>query len=528
MKKILLILLITLFFVFSCKSTPESLPQENEIPEDIRLVIEEQIEEEQIEEEQIVHAEEDIIIDEPIIEIAEEEIQEPELEEINITQTDEAIFEMEQQIIEMELLLTDMEQQILDMEQRLAELEQRLLNDDENTVAVHAPPVQDITAVQLPVQPPQAQTPVQRPLPVPPLIEEITPDVYDEIEEPAPPLMQTPLVRETPRQNIPSAPAARIETLPQMGMTPLDTEIIFSRVVRATQGQILEIPFRGNGWVFLGELASRRGIVYSSRRSDPEGQSFIFLLEEPGTYILKFYRQDFIRDYILNDHVQVIVGDAPAVGTGWFNQPSERSRVVAMPRWPSALEEAQIRSGTRITAEPVITAQEIVPAQPAPQSIQPQQPVQEPVRQQPIPPPAQSVQQQPAQPQPPVTPVPHTSVSEDSLIAAVASPALPVQPTVTEILPPDVILQRARNTFEEGNVAGAIALLDQFMVFYPSGSDEAYWLLGQFYEANSPNRNILLSLDYYRRLTNEYPQSRRFNDARRRIAYLERFYINIQ
>jgi hypothetical protein len=52
-------------------------------------------------------------------------------------------------------------------------------------------------------------------------------------------------------------------------------------------------------------------------------------------------------------------------------------------------------------------------------------------------------------------------------------------------------------------------------------------MYGQFYEANSPSRNILLSLDYYRRLTREYPQSNRYNDARRRITYLERFYINI-
>ena len=66
------------------------------------------------------------------------------------------------------------------------------------------------------------------------------------------------------------------------------------------------------------------------------------------------------------------------------------------------------------------------------------------------------------------------------------------------------------------------------MSYYPGGSDEAYWLYGQFYEANSPSRNILLSLDYYRRLVNEYPQSGRLADARRRIAYLERYYINIQ
>jgi len=95
-------------------------------------------------------------------------------------------------------------------------------------------------------------------------------------------------------------------------------------------------------------------------------------------------------------------------------------------------------------------------------------------------------------------------------------------------LSPDEYLQKAKEEFNAGRVASAISLLDQFRIRYPSGSDEAWWLYGQFYEANSPSRNILLSLEYYRRLVQEYPQSHRANDARRRIAFLERFYINIQ
>ncbi|MDR2144323.1 MAG: hypothetical protein LBP29_08140 [Treponema sp.] len=70
--------------------------------------------------------------------------------------------------------------------------------------------------------------------------------------------------------------------------------------------------------------------------------------------------------------------------------------------------------------------------------------------------------------------------------------------------------------------------LDQFRAAYPGGSDEAYWLYGQALEASGPNRDIRLALDYYRRLTREYPQSSRYDAARRRIAYLERFYFNIQ
>jgi outer membrane protein assembly factor BamD (BamD/ComL family) len=94
--------------------------------------------------------------------------------------------------------------------------------------------------------------------------------------------------------------------------------------------------------------------------------------------------------------------------------------------------------------------------------------------------------------------------------------------------PPGDYPERARQEFEAGRVASAISILDQFRERYPSGSDEAWWLYGQFYEANSPSRDVRTALDYYRRLVREYPQSRRYNDARRRIAYLERYYINIR
>ena len=93
---------------------------------------------------------------------------------------------------------------------------------------------------------------------------------------------------------------------------------------------------------------------------------------------------------------------------------------------------------------------------------------------------------------------------------------------------PDEYLRKAREEYEAGRITSAISVLDQFMSRYPSGSDEAFWLYAQCYEANGPNRNILASLEYYRRLVQEYPQSSRTSESRRRIAYLQRYYINIQ
>jgi len=352
----------------------------------------------------------------------------------------------------------------------------------------------------------------------------------------------------------------------KQGLLPQkEDEIVFSRIVHAMVGQFVEIPFRGTNWSYLEDRASRRGIAYDSRRNDSEGMIFIFRAEEAGTYALKFYRHDYIRDYILNDYVQVVIDEPPkSGGAGWFSPPIDRGRVTAEPRWPSALDEAaMLRGGARPASGAAVQS---TPENKNGSSTAPS--------------PAVSANREPSQPQGTTAPPQTSSANRDSVSAPgttappsaalsnresapaltqgagnappVAPPAVAPQavmpsavaPAVSEPekqaaaetsavekqekLPPEEIIKKAQESFSGGNTAEAIALLDQFMKYYPNGSDEVYWLYGQFYEANTSSRNILLSLDNYRRLVNEYPQSRRFNDARRRISYLERFYINIQ
>jgi tetratricopeptide (TPR) repeat protein len=95
-------------------------------------------------------------------------------------------------------------------------------------------------------------------------------------------------------------------------LEPKKEELSSSRTIWAIAGRLVDIPFKGNGWVYLGEQENRRGITYTSRRLDGEGQHFIFQAETAGTYTLKFYKQDFIEDYIVNDYVQVIISENPA------------------------------------------------------------------------------------------------------------------------------------------------------------------------------------------------------------------------
>ena len=492
------------------------------------------------------------VLDEPIWE---EPAREPEPETVDITDAiieetvpEETVLAEPEVEPEIEEAITEAEPPVPELEP-VAEIEPPLPEPEPEPPA----PALVIAPEPLPPPPPQPQPPVvpapapkPEPQPQPPVV---PPPAPRPAPQPQPPVVPEPkpepppiappekktepeLAYEPPQREKPELPYPTLGFIGQQNeRSVLETEppIVFSRVVRATVGQLVEIPFRGTGWVYLGEISALRGIVYDSRRLDPEGQSFIFRTEAAGTYALKFYRQDFIRDFILNDYVQVIVGEAPeTAATGWFNPPIDRGRVTAEPRWPSSLEEAMIRRGTAAAATPAETkGADRDSAGTGTNGTGSTGTVVSPPVQAPTPgsntatPPAAVPEQAP--------PLAAPNVGQTS--PATPSSAVP-EPVPADLPPPlnlspDEYLKKAKEEFDAGKVAAAIFLLDQFSLAYPSGSDEAWWLYGQFYEASSPSRNILTALDYYRRLIREYPQSSRVNDARRRIAYLERFYINI-
>jgi len=366
-------------------------------------------------------------------------------------------------------------------------------------------------------------------------------------------------------------------------------QVVFSRVVRATVGQVVEVPFRGTGWVYLGELGNRRGISYDSRRLDlgsggvTEGQSFIFRAETAGTYILKFYKQDFMQNYIINDYVQVIVGEAALdSGSGQAGLPVDQGRVIAEPRWPpagganppaitdtasgtspaGAVPVPETVSGAETQTSPVADQGPPAAASPAdgtgsaaanpatgtnpPDATNPAAVATPPAATSPAagtnPPAAANpaagtgnaaAANSAGAAQSPQTagtvPRPRQSGGDDGIVA-IAPPQ--AAPPVSSAIPPNAApaeyVSRAKQEFDAGRIESALTILDAMKQRYPSGTDEAWWLYGQLLEANSSSRDIRLALDYYRRLVREYPQSPRAADAQRRIAYLERYYLNIR
>lgn len=422
--------------------------------------------------------------------------------------------------------LAEQEEEIRDLLNRILDLLQ-----EPPSLPVAPEPAPPAPAEPPPSLPPPAVTPAPPVSPPPPPV--IPPAAVQ--PEPEAAIDPPPVEEEEQQAPAPERPSVLDRlVLPSRPLPETSGgDIVFSRIVRVFVGQTIEIPFRGTGWVYLGEIGNRRGIAYDSRRLDVvsnvvEGQSFIFRAEAAGTYILKFYKQDFIQDYIINDHVQIIVGEAEAYQPGRY---VDRGRVIAEPRWPApelsagrsrpgaAPETQQAPSETGPIAGPAAEAPPVQPQQAVPQQqrTQPQaQPIPPSAPQREIPPPAT---QETVPPQEVPEAVPPSDPQMETPFAE-SDPA-PAGDAAEYVL-------RARQEFDAGRVEQALGIMEAMQQHFPGGTDEAWWLIGQLLEANSPSRDVRLSLEYYRRLTREYPQSPRAADAQRRIAYLERFYFNIR
>ena len=102
-------------------------------------------------------------------------------------------------------------------------------------------------------------------------------------------------------------------------------------------------------------------------------------------------------------------------------------------------------------------------------------------------------------------------------------------PAVTQTTAnPDSLLQEAQLLYNEKEYKTALAKLNQFFEYSTDNRDEALYLKGQILEAKSEIRDIKGAIDAYTTLTKNYPASKLWDSANKRVIYLKRFYLEVR
>jgi outer membrane protein assembly factor BamD (BamD/ComL family) len=90
------------------------------------------------------------------------------------------------------------------------------------------------------------------------------------------------------------------------------------------------------------------------------------------------------------------------------------------------------------------------------------------------------------------------------------------------------LLEEAQVLYNEKEYSAALKKLNQFFEYSTDKGDEALYLKGQILEAKSDVRDIKGAIDAYTTLTKNYPASKLWDSANKRIIYLKRFYLEVR
>lgn len=83
-----------------------------------------------------------------------------------------------------------------------------------------------------------------------------------------------------------------------------------SRSVTIHRNDIIEVPYQGNWWVYLGDENSSATLVFSGREYVSEKTVFTLRAVKEGVALLHFFKQDIIADIMIDDYLEVIVEEA--------------------------------------------------------------------------------------------------------------------------------------------------------------------------------------------------------------------------
>ena len=302
-----------------------------------------------------------------------------------------------------------------------------------------------------------------------------------------------------------------IEIEPEEEAEPEEEIIIVpSRSVSLKKGETLVITYPGNGWIYMGSTSEYNNLASRGRKLGTTDTKYTLLAKESGTQIHHFYKVDNLTGDYIDDYIEVTVLEKKGKSSTVVNAP-DYSEIV--PKKPETPAKASPKAAPKKEPEKEAAAAETpVPATDTTYKTKE----------------AEKTNTQPA-PEAIVEPQPEPEAeNEDSVIEIETEDAVIVidedNENAAEL---DSIMDQARSSLSAKKYDDAYPALIQYLELSTDNRDEALYLLGQILESNSKYRDIKQAVETYQTLCDNYPASKYWDKANKRIVYLKRFYINI-
>ena len=303
-----------------------------------------------------------------------------------------------------------------------------------------------------------------------------------------------------------------------------------SRAVTLKSGQYLDIGYPGSGWIYLGETEGSSLLKYEKRELGNGDTFFTLFAKTGGTATLHFYKSDALADSYIDDYLTVTVSgtsrnrehvEAPSYADIVPPRPSFTQSSAVIQALQEKEQEAAA-AGSPDRQAPVQTAGATAGSSNSSyvslaESGDAEDDRSATVIQTSSPNAAQTSAPAAAQAQPAASSTGTGTAADDGS-----------RKTDTANLSEREILDLAKKAYESKEYQESLSYLADFFDKAVSLTDAGLYLKGQILEAPSAARNIKEALASYKALVSNYPESELWNDAAKRISYIERIYFDIR
>lgn len=294
--------------------------------------------------------------------------------------------------------------------------------------------------------------------------------------------------------------------------------IMPSRSVTLKRGENLEVVYPGSGWIYMGSLSEYNNLASRGRKLGATDTKYTLLAKEAGTQIHHFYKVDNLTGEYIDDYLEVIVLDKKGTSKTTVTAPEYQAIIPPKAEKPAKASVSEKDNST----EAVTTIIENTEASEKVETVTDSPVIEQTTGRTLI---TEDLSNDVS--------TNSISTASDDTFASSLDDVISIdedysnyseETTLLNAIDTDSLLENAKNLYNEKKYQEANVLLADFFEYSTDKIDQALFLQGQIYEAESPVKDIKKSIENYEALIKNYPSSEYWNDANKRIKYLRRFY----
>lgn len=299
-------------------------------------------------------------------------------------------------------------------------------------------------------------------------------------------------------------------------------EITPSRKVTLKKMEYLDITYPGQGWIYMGITDGSKDLTYFGRKLGTENTKFTLQARNAGKKIVHFYKNDALTGQYIDDYIEVEIlnqkgSNKTHIDAPEYKQPvpkkakekinkdlAKNDEEISMETSESSLVQTTSNSSNVSDSNSVSSVEndsKVEKQTSAPKETKNVEGVLE-----------QEEEGNGGE---------RTSSSSSS--SSIEKPE-----DKNSLTDSNTLLQEAQVLYNEKEYKLALEKINSFLESATSKRDLGLYLQGQILEAKSEVQNIKAAIEAYSTLTKNYPASKRWDDANKRMIYLKRFYLEVR